>query len=111
MASKSVLSQPAWIANFEPCIRSGLVLNDDLMRMLTLLEACECCFAGADLPTIGSELRDFGAEGADQSGTPFVKSAPTPDGNGSCGMPRRPSVDAMELWVVSAPKVWRMWWP
>jgi hypothetical protein len=29
-------------------------LNDDLMGMLTSLEACECCFAGADLPTIGS---------------------------------------------------------
>jgi hypothetical protein len=86
-------------------------LIDDLMRMLTLLEACECYFACVDLPAIGSELRGFGTEGADWSGTPFVKSAPTPDRNGSCGMPRRPSVDAMVLWVVSAPKVRRVWWP
>jgi hypothetical protein len=62
-------------------------LNDDLMRMLTLLEACECCFAGVDLLAIGSGLRGFGAEGADRSGTPFVKSARTLDGNGSRGMP------------------------
>jgi hypothetical protein len=57
------------------------------MRMLTLLEACECCFAGADLPAVDSGFRGFGVEGADWSGTPFVKSAPAPDGNGSCGMP------------------------
>jgi hypothetical protein len=68
-------------------------LKDDLMRMLTLLEACECCFAGADSPVIGSELRGFGAKGADQSGTPFVRSALTSDGNGSCGMPWRPSME------------------
>jgi hypothetical protein len=47
--------------------------NDDLMRMLTLLEAYVCCFAGADLPAVGSELQGFGAEGVDRSGTPFVK--------------------------------------
>jgi hypothetical protein len=86
-------------------------LNDDLMRTLTLLEACECCFVGADLPAIGSELRGFGAEGADRSGTPFVKSALAPDWNGSCGMLRRPPRDAMALWVASAPKVRRVWWP
>jgi hypothetical protein len=86
-------------------------LKDDLMRMLTLLEACECCFAGADSPAIDSELRGFSAEGADRSGTLFVKSAPTPDGNGSCGMPRRPSMDAMVSWVASAPKVRHVWWP
>jgi hypothetical protein len=87
------------------------VLNDDLMGMLMLLEACECSFAGADLPVIGSELRGFGAEGADRSGTPLVKSALTPDGNESCGMPRRPSMAAVALWVVSAPKVRHVWWP
>jgi hypothetical protein len=86
-------------------------LIDDLMGMLTLLEACECCFVGADLSAIDSELRGFGAEGLDQSGTPLVKRAPMPDGNGSCGMPRRPSMDAMALWNVSALKVWRVWWP
>jgi hypothetical protein len=86
-------------------------LNDDLMGMLTLLEACECCFAGDDLPAIGSGLRGFGAEGEDRSGTPLVKIAPTPDGNGSCGTPRRPSMAAMALWVVSAPKVRGVQWP
>jgi hypothetical protein len=45
------------------------------MRILTLLEACECCFAGADLPTVGSELRGFDAECADRSGTPFLSRA------------------------------------
>jgi hypothetical protein len=41
--------------------------------MLTLLEACVCCFAGADLPAVGSELWSFGAEGADWSKIPFVR--------------------------------------
>jgi hypothetical protein len=41
--------------------------------MLTLLEACVCCFAGVDLPAVGSELRSFGAEGADRSKIPFVR--------------------------------------
>jgi hypothetical protein len=86
-------------------------LNDDIMGMQTLLEACECCFAGDDLPAIDSELRGFGVEGADRSGTPLVKSALMPDGNGSCGIPLRPSMDAMALWVVSTPKVRRVWWP
>jgi hypothetical protein len=58
-----------------------------------LLEACECCFAGVDVPAIGSVLWGFDAEGADRSGTPLVKSAPTP--NGSHGTPRRPSMAAM----------------
>jgi hypothetical protein len=83
-------------------------LNDDLMGMLTLLEAC---VAGADLPAIGSALRGFGTEGADRPGTPLVKSALTPDGDRSYGMPRRPSMTAMALCVTSAPKVRRVWWP
>jgi hypothetical protein len=47
--------------------------NDDLMRMIMLIEACVCCFAGADLPVVGSELQGFGAKGADRSKTPFVR--------------------------------------
>jgi hypothetical protein len=57
MAFGSILSRPAWVANFEPSVRKGFgVLNDDLTGMLTLLEACECCFAGADFPAIGSAV-------------------------------------------------------
>jgi hypothetical protein len=41
--------------------------------MLTLLEACVCCFTGADLPAVGPELRSFGAEGADRSKIPLVR--------------------------------------
>jgi hypothetical protein len=66
MAFRSVLSRPAWISNFEPSIRRGFgVLNDDLTGTLTLLEAHECCSAGADLPAVGSVPRGFGAEGVD----------------------------------------------
>jgi hypothetical protein len=43
------------------------------LRMITLLEAWVCCFAGTDLPAVGSELRGFGAEGADRSKTLFVR--------------------------------------
>jgi hypothetical protein len=32
-----------------------------------------CCFAGVDLPAVGSELQSFGAEGADWSKIPFVR--------------------------------------
>jgi hypothetical protein len=71
--------------------------NDDLMEMLMLLKACECCFAGADLLAIGSALQGFGAKGADRSGTSLVESAPTKDGNGSCGTPRRPTMAAAVL--------------
>jgi hypothetical protein len=55
MAFISVLSRPAWVTNFEPSVRRGFgVVDDDLTGALTLLEACECCFAGADLPAIDS---------------------------------------------------------
>jgi hypothetical protein len=49
--------------------------NVDLMRMLTLLEACVCVcyFVGADFPAVDSELRGFGAEGADWSKTPVCQ--------------------------------------
>jgi hypothetical protein len=112
MAFGNVFSRPAWIADFKPCIQRGFCeLNDDLTGMLTLLEACECCFTGVDVPAIGSALRGFGAEGADRSGTPLVKSAPMSDRNVSRGTPRRPSMAAMALWTASVPKVRHMWWP
>jgi hypothetical protein len=82
--------------------------NDDLMRMLTLLEACVCavlqvlirprsfrsCRASVPKVQTGRETR-------------LSESAPTPDGSGSCGVPRRPSIDAVAWWAVSVPKVQR----
>jgi hypothetical protein len=70
------------------------MLDDDLTGTLTLLEARECCSAGADLPTVGSALRGFGTEGADRSGTPLIKKAPAMDGNRSHGRLRRPPMAA-----------------
>jgi hypothetical protein len=81
------------------------VLDDDLTGTLTLLEARECCFAGADLPAVGSALRGFSAEGADRSGTLLVEKAPALDGDGSYGTPRRPPAAAPPPWVASTPKV------
>jgi hypothetical protein len=42
------------------------------------------------LPTVGSALRGFGAEGADRSGISLVEKAPVLNGKGSYGRPRRP---------------------
>jgi hypothetical protein len=79
--------------------------------MLTLLEACVCCFGGANLPAVGSELQSFGAEGADWSKSRLSESALAPDGNGSRGVPRRPFMDAVAWWVVLALKARRVGWP
>jgi hypothetical protein len=93
-------------------LRRGFsVLDDDLTGTLTLLEARECYFAGADLPAVGSALRGFGAEGADRSGTLLVEKAPALDGDGSYRTPWRPPAAATPPWVASTPKVRRMWWP
>jgi hypothetical protein len=112
MAFGSILSRPTWIADFEPSVRRGFgMLNDDLTGTLTLLEARECCFAGADLPAVGSASRGFSAEGADQSGAPLVDKAPALDGDGSYGTSRRPPMVSTVPWVASAPKVRCVWWP
>jgi hypothetical protein len=55
--------------------------SDDLMRMLTSLEACVCCFAGADLPAVGSELRGASAPKVRTGEKPRLsKGALAPDG-------------------------------
>jgi hypothetical protein len=79
------------------------------MGTLTLLESCECCFTGADLPTVHSAPRGFGAEGADRSGTPLVDMALALDRGGSYGTPQKPPMAATASWVASALKVRRVW--
>jgi hypothetical protein len=86
-------------------------LNDDLMEILTLLKACECCFAGDDLPAIGSVPRGFGAEGVDRSETTLVESAPAPDRNGLRGTHQWPTMAVVALWTASEPKVRHAGWP
>jgi hypothetical protein len=111
MAFGSISSTVGLVRQFRTTCMSFGMLDDNLTGTLTLLEAHECCFAGADLPTVDSTLRGFDTEGANRSGTPLIEKAPALDGDGSHGRPRRPPMAAAALWATLAPKVWRLWWP
>jgi hypothetical protein len=54
MAFGSISSTVGLVRQFRTTCMSFGMLDDNLTGTLTLLEAHECCFAGADLPTIGS---------------------------------------------------------
>jgi hypothetical protein len=78
------------------CTKWSSAGNNDLMRMLTLLESV--CRASAPKVRIGRETR-------------LSESAPMTDKSGARGGLRRPFMDVMARWAVSALKVRRTRWP